>query len=132
MTGTARYPAHVFWSDDDQGFIAVAPDLPGCSAFGATQQDALNELQDAIAAWIQAAQAAGNPIPESSTPARDHHHSGKVLVRMPRGLHARLADAARREDVSLNQLIVYLLASATGTPAPASPRTPRRSTAAAK
>ena len=34
MTDTHRYPAHVFWSESDKGFIAVAPDLPGCSAFG--------------------------------------------------------------------------------------------------
>ena len=61
MTNTNRYPAQVFWNEDDKGFIAVAPDLPGCSAFGQTQQEALHELQDAIQAWIEAAQAAGNP-----------------------------------------------------------------------
>jgi antitoxin HicB len=58
-----RYLAHIFWSDEDGGYIALAPDLPGCSAFGETQQEALAELQDAIAAWIEAFQAAGNPIP---------------------------------------------------------------------
>ena len=51
---------------------------------------------------------------------------------MPRGLHAQLADAAEREGVSLNQLIVYLLSSATGTPPPDSPKKHRRSFAAAK
>ena len=122
MTGTNRYPAHVFWSENDKGFIAIASDLPGCSAFGDTQQAALSELQDAIAAWIEAARAAGNPVPEPSAPASDHHHSGKVLVRMPRRLHAELAQAAKREDVSLNQYIVYLLSSA------AAPRGSERST----
>jgi predicted RNase H-like HicB family nuclease len=63
-----RYPASVFWSDEDEGFIALAPDLPGCSAFGETQAAALLELQDAIRAWVAAAQKAGNPIPAPSRP----------------------------------------------------------------
>lgn len=111
MTDTHRYPAQLFWSNADNGYIAVAPDLPGCSAFGETQHDALYELQDAIRAWMEAARAAGNPVPEPSAPAADHQHSGKVLVRMPRRLHAQLAQAAKQEDVSLNQYIVYLLSS---------------------
>jgi predicted RNase H-like HicB family nuclease len=65
-----RYPVRVFWSEEDEGYIATAPDLPGCSAFGDTQSQALRELQDAIAAWIEAQQAAGNPIPEPSQYAR--------------------------------------------------------------
>jgi len=112
VTDATRYPAQVFWSDEDNGFIAVAPDLPGCSAFGDTQQEALSQLPDAIEAWIEAAQAAGNPIPEPSSPALEADYSGKVLLRMPRGLHARLAYVAKTEGVSLNHYIVYLLAAA--------------------
>jgi predicted RNase H-like HicB family nuclease len=59
-----HYPAEVFWSDEDEGFIALAPDLPGCSAFGETKSEALQELDEAIDAWIEAARAAGNPVPE--------------------------------------------------------------------
>jgi predicted RNase H-like HicB family nuclease len=66
MSEGEHYAAHVFWSEPDQGFIAIAPDLPGCSAFGETRQEAVAELQDAISAWIEAASAAGNPIPEPS------------------------------------------------------------------
>jgi predicted RNase H-like HicB family nuclease len=72
-----RYPKQVFWSDDDEGFIAVAPDLPGSSAFGESEADALAELDQAIEAWIEAARAAGNPVPRPSEPARQH--SGKLL-----------------------------------------------------
>lgn len=111
MTDPTRYPAHVFWSDEDEGFIAVASDLPGCSAFGETEEVALAELRSAIAAWIEAASAAGNPVPDPSPPS-EPHHSGKLLVRMPKSLHAELAKAAAREGVSLNQHIVFLLASA--------------------
>ena len=66
MTDTDRYAATVFWNDEDDGFIALAPDLPGCSAFGETQGQALAELQDAIAAWIEEAQALGRQIPAPS------------------------------------------------------------------
>jgi antitoxin HicB len=113
LTDASRYPANVFWSNEDEGFIAVASDLPGCSAFGETQHEALTELQSAIAAWIEAARAAGNPIPEPSQPAADNIYSGKILVRMPKSLHAQLAQAAKTEAVSLNQHIVFLLTWAT-------------------
>ena len=64
-----RYPKEVFWSDEDEGYVALAPDLPGCSAFGTSEAEALSELEDAIAAWIGAAIVAGNPIPIASRPA---------------------------------------------------------------
>jgi predicted RNase H-like HicB family nuclease len=105
-----RYPASVFWSNEDEGYIAVAPDLPGCSAFGGTATDALNELIPAIEAWIEAALAAGNPVPAPSDPASDPVASGKLLARLPRSLHATLIRMARIEGTSLNQLVVYLLA----------------------
>jgi predicted RNase H-like HicB family nuclease len=63
MVDASRYPIQVFWSEADEGFIATVPDLPGCSAYGVTQVEAVNEVKDAIAAWIEAMTAAGNPIP---------------------------------------------------------------------
>jgi predicted RNase H-like HicB family nuclease len=64
-----RYPKQVFWSDEDEGYIALAPDLPGCSAFAESEFEALSELDHAISAWISAARAAGNAIPGPSRPA---------------------------------------------------------------
>lgn len=66
-TDTHRYAATVLWDDGDAGFVAVAPELPGCSAFGQTQGEALVELQDAIAAWIDAARTAGHIVPQPAT-----------------------------------------------------------------
>jgi predicted RNase H-like HicB family nuclease len=109
-----RYPKHLFWSDEDQGFIATAPDLPGSSAFGETKAEALAQLDQAIEAWIEVARAAGNAVPAPSRPASSDLPSGKVLVRMPKGLHQRAALCAQREDVSLNQFIVACLAEAVG------------------
>lgn len=105
-----KYTIQTFWEDDDGGYIATVPDLPGCSAFGETVQEAVAEVEDAIEAWIEAAKAAGNPIPQPSRPAMAGEFSGKVLLRMPRELHRGLSTAAEREGVSLNQYMVYLLA----------------------
>ena len=69
MSDTSHYPAYIFWNVEDGGFIAIAPDLPGCSAFGGTQAEALRELQGAITAWRKAAAKAGHPIPPPSNPA---------------------------------------------------------------
>ncbi len=110
----SRYPINIFWSDDDGGYIAEAPDLPGCSAWGATETVAAREVQDAIAAWVQAAQAAGKavPVPHAAQPLDGY--SGKFLVRLPRSLHARLARRAAAEGVSLNQFLTGVLSGQVG------------------
>lgn len=109
-----RYPINIFWSDEDEGFIAEAPDLPGCSAWGATEADAAREAQDAIAAWLQAAQAAGKTVPQPHAVQPLQGYSGKFLVRLPRSLHARLARSAAQEGVSLNQFLTGVLSSKVG------------------
>ncbi len=110
MSEKAPYPVQIFWSDEDDGYIALVPDLPGCSAFGETAEEALRESNNAIEAWLQAAGAAGNPIPKPSQPPLHKKYSGKILVRIPQTLHGQLAKDAEGEGVSLNQYIVYLLA----------------------
>lgn len=55
---------NIFYSDEDAGYIADIPDLKACSAFGATPEEALREVEIAKAAWLQAAREAGKPIPE--------------------------------------------------------------------
>lgn len=106
-----RYPLSIFWSEEDKGFIAEAPDLPGCSAWGSSEADAAREAQDAIAAWLRAAKAAGKPAPEPSVAQPVSHYSGRFVVRVPRGLHARLAREAEQQGVSLNQWAATKLAS---------------------
>ena len=61
-----KYPIEIFWSEEDEGYIAVAPDLPGCSAWGRTEQEAVLELHDARDAWILACNKAGEAVPEPS------------------------------------------------------------------
>lgn len=62
----ASYPVEVSWSNEDGGYIATFPDLPGCSAWGATEAEAIAQAHDASTAWIKAAKVAGRAIPEPS------------------------------------------------------------------
>jgi predicted RNase H-like HicB family nuclease len=58
------YHINIFYSNDDEGYIADIPDLKYCCAFGETPESALQELQIAKTAWLEAATTAGKPIPE--------------------------------------------------------------------
>jgi predicted RNase H-like HicB family nuclease len=57
------YHINVFYSEEDGGYIADIPDLKFCSAFGATPEEAVREVECAKTAWLEAARAEGNPIP---------------------------------------------------------------------
>jgi predicted RNase H-like HicB family nuclease len=57
------YHINIFYSDEDEGYIADIPDLEACSAFGKTPEAALAELHVARRAWLKAAKAAGKRIP---------------------------------------------------------------------
>jgi predicted RNase H-like HicB family nuclease len=57
------YHINIFYSEEDEGYIADIPDLKFCSAFGETPEEALRQVQIAKKAWLEAAQAEGKPIP---------------------------------------------------------------------
>ena len=58
------YHVNVFYSEEDEGYIADIPDLQHCSAFGTTPEEALAEVLAARKAWIETARSAGKPVPE--------------------------------------------------------------------
>ncbi len=58
------YHVNVFYSEEDEGYIADIPDLQHCSAFGTTPEEALTEVLAARKAWIETARSAGKPVPE--------------------------------------------------------------------
>ena len=60
-----RYAIIVFWSDEDNVWVADAPDLKSCSAFGASPEEAVAELRIAMEAWLEVAREAGHRIPEA-------------------------------------------------------------------
>ena len=59
-----RYEVIIYWSDEDQAFIAEVPELPGCAADGQTYQEALASAEAVIREWIETARELGRPIPE--------------------------------------------------------------------
>ncbi|MGK7344897.1 MAG: type II toxin-antitoxin system HicB family antitoxin [Candidatus Nitrospinota bacterium M3_3B_026] len=58
------YHINIFYSEEDEGYIADIPDLASCSAFGASPEEALKEALEAKKAWLETAAAEGRKIPE--------------------------------------------------------------------
>ena len=67
-----KYAIEIFYSEEDEGYIAVVPELAGCSAFGESEEDALEEIMTGIELWLQAAGTEGREIPQPA---------GKELLR---------------------------------------------------
>lgn len=59
-----KYEIIIYWSDEDQVFVAEVPELAGCMAHGATQQSALENANEAIQLWIDTAEEFGDAVPE--------------------------------------------------------------------
>ena len=59
-----KYEIILYWSEEDQAFIAEVPELPGCAADGSTRQDALANAEKVIADWLETARELGRAIPE--------------------------------------------------------------------
>jgi predicted RNase H-like HicB family nuclease len=57
------YAIEIFYSEEDGGFIAIVPELPGCSAFGRTEEAALKEVKIAMQLWLETAKEIGREIP---------------------------------------------------------------------
>jgi antitoxin HicB len=94
--------------DEDGDTVATIEELDGCIAHGSDEAEALQNLREAQAAWIEAARDAGQAIP---VPAPEEElPSGKFVVRLPRSLHLKLTKLAKKDDVSLNQLVLMAVA----------------------
>jgi len=102
-----RYERKVFYSKEDAGWIAVAPELPGCSAFGKTSERALRELDTAIDLWLDTVKAKKWGVPK---PVAGKNPTGKILLRLPRELHRDYLNLATKEGISMNQYMLYVLA----------------------
>ena len=59
-----KYEVIIYWSDEDQAFIAEVPELPGCAADGETYQEALQNVELIMQEWIETAQQLGRIVPQ--------------------------------------------------------------------
>lgn len=58
-----HYEIIIYWSDEDQAFLAEAPELPGCMAHGDSYEEALHNVRDAMTFWLDVAREQNDPIP---------------------------------------------------------------------
>ena len=60
----SKYEIIIFWSDEDNAFVAEVPELPGCMADGGSYQEALSNAEQIIQEWIETARELGRAVPE--------------------------------------------------------------------
>lgn len=104
-----KFSSTVAWSPEDEGYIALCPELDDVSAFGDTPEEAVRELEVAVGLVVAWFNEKGKALPK---PNFVKQYSGQFVVRMPSHLHARLAAQAKADGVSLNMLSVSYLAEA--------------------
>lgn len=59
-----RYEIIIYWSNEDGVLVAEVPELPGCIAHGDTQEEALEQINQAVGLWVETAREFGDPVPE--------------------------------------------------------------------
>ncbi len=90
------------------GYVVRYPELLGCVTQVERAEDVMPMAREILAGWLEIAIEDGQDIPLPEQPER---FSGRFVVRIPRSLHRALAEAARREGVSLNAYVASLLAA---------------------
>lgn len=100
--------------EDGGGYVAIVPKLSGCITDGETPEETLKNAYDAIKCWIETAKEKGMIIPPEDEYKEDEEYSGKLTLRIPKILHKQLVDKAKKEGVSLNSYIQYLISYALG------------------
>ena len=102
---------HEVEDEGERYWIAEVPQLPGCKSHGSTVEEAVESLKEAKKDWILDSLHKGEEVP---VPVERDRYSGKTLLRMSPSLHRALALMAESEKLSLNQLIVTILAREVG------------------
>jgi len=102
---------------DGGGFLFTMPDIPGVMADGATELEAIADGREAFISVISAMVDMGQEVPQPAFSSDDFtpaSASGKVLARLPRSMHLQLTARAKTEGVSLNSLVLALIAEGLG------------------
>jgi len=113
MRNIDDYPFEVrpLAEEDGGGFLVSYPDFNTCISDGDTIEEALANGREALVGMIAALESCGHPVP---APNSGGVASGKFVARVPKTLHAALASRAKSEGVSLNALVLTLLAAGMG------------------
>lgn len=102
-------------AEDGGGYLITFPDLPGCMSDGETEAEAVANGRDAFASWISARVDAGKSVPAPAyQPDTVPMASGRFVTRLPKSIHAKLAERAKSEGVSLNALVLAFIAEGLG------------------
>jgi len=120
-----RYRILVEWSDEDQAFIARVPALPGCLVHGATAEKAAREAEVAAGVMLDVMKEDGKVPPPVDAVA---DYSGQLRLRLPKSLHETVSQIATAEGVSINTLMLSLIAEGCGRREASSPATVRKTT----
>jgi antitoxin HicB len=96
--------------DEGGGYLVEYTDVPHCIADGKTADEAIRNGREALEACLVTIAESGHPIPAPESKGS----SGQWRQRVPKSLHARLVDRAEREGVSLNALVMALIAEGMG------------------
>jgi predicted RNase H-like HicB family nuclease len=102
---------------DGGGLLFTMPDIPGVMADGATEMEAIADGREAFVTTVSAMVDMGQEVPAPAFNAQDFtpaSASGKVLARLPRSMHLQLTARAKTEGVSLNSLVLALIAEGLG------------------
>jgi antitoxin HicB len=97
--------------EEGGGYLIEYPDLPGCMSDGETVEEAINNGKEATQSWMEAALEEKREIPK---PGSLEKQSGKWVQRVPKSVHLRLVEKAKEEGVSLNTLVITLIAESLG------------------
>ena len=122
----AAFPYRILveWSDSDECFVARVPAL-NVAAHGDSSAEAAREAEVASGLVLEVLVEDGKSTPESDATA---DYAGKVALRMSRSMHARVARIAQAEDISINQLLVSIIAEGLARSTSRSPTSPRKRT----
>lgn len=97
--------------DESGGYVASIHEFPGCIAEGDTADEAIKNLDEVATSWVSVALSSGYEIRD---PVSYHGYSGKIALRIPRGLHKQVAELAELEESSINQLLTAAIAQYLG------------------
>jgi predicted RNase H-like HicB family nuclease len=102
----SKYLINIYWSEEDDCYVAEVPELTGCATHGGSIEEAARHALDAIDSWIEGAKIAGTEIPK---PLSLKEFSGKFMLRTSPEMHRSIALKALRLGASINSTVIDLI-----------------------